>query len=30
MVDKIAYVLNKQLYQPEEILVLAFNKSAGQ
>ncbi|NTH53711.1 UvrD-helicase domain-containing protein [Agrobacterium rhizogenes] len=29
MVGKVAYVLEKQLYQPEEILVLAFNKSAA-
>ncbi|WP_246726376.1 UvrD-helicase domain-containing protein [Rhizobium leguminosarum] len=29
MVGKVAYVLDKQLYQPEEILVLAFNKSAA-
>jgi DNA helicase-4 len=29
MVGKVAYVLDKQLYKPEEILVLAFNKSAA-
>lgn len=29
MVGKVAYVLDKQLYRPEEILVLAFNKSAA-
>ncbi|MCJ9719904.1 UvrD-helicase domain-containing protein [Agrobacterium sp. SHOUNA12C] len=29
MVGKVAYILDKQLYQPEEILVLAFNKSAA-
>lgn len=29
MVGKVAYVLEKQLYRPEEILVLAFNKSAA-
>lgn len=29
MVGKVAYVLSKQLYRPEEILVLAFNKSAA-
>lgn len=29
MVGKVAYVLNKQLYHPEEILVLAFNRSAA-
>lgn len=29
MVGKVAYVLDKQLYHPEEILVLAFNKSAA-
>ncbi|MET3616160.1 DNA helicase-4 [Rhizobium aquaticum] len=28
MVGKVAYVLDKQLYRSEEILVLAFNKSA--
>ncbi|WP_255696119.1 MULTISPECIES: UvrD-helicase domain-containing protein [Rhizobiaceae] len=28
-VGKVAYVLDKQLYRPEEILVLAFNKSAA-
>lgn len=28
MVGKVAYVLEKELYQPKEILVLAFNKSA--
>ena len=29
MVGKVAYVLDKQLYSPEEILMLAFNKSAA-
>jgi DNA helicase-4 len=29
MVGKVAYVLDKQLYRPEEILVLAFNKNAA-
>jgi len=29
MVGKVAYVLEKQLYRPEEILLLAFNKSAA-
>ncbi len=29
MVGKVAYVLKKRLYRPEEILVLAFNKSAA-
>jgi len=29
MVGKVAYVLAKQLYRPDEILVLAFNKSAA-
>ncbi|MBB2701053.1 UNVERIFIED_ORG: DNA helicase-4 [Rhizobium esperanzae] len=29
MVGKVAYVLDKQFYRPEEILVLAFNKSAA-
>ena len=29
MVGKVAYVLEKQLCRPEEILVLAFNKSAA-
>lgn len=29
MVGKVAYVLEKELYRPEEILVLAFNKSAA-
>ena len=29
MVGKVAYVLDKQLYRSEEILVLAFNKSAA-
>ncbi|MCJ7997496.1 UvrD-helicase domain-containing protein [Rhizobium cremeum] len=29
MVGKVAYVLDKQLYRPEEVLVLAFNKSAA-
>jgi DNA helicase-4 len=29
MVGKVAYVLEKKLYRPEEILVLAFNKSAA-
>src|SRR3546814_11501648 len=29
MVGKMAYVLEKGLYQPGEILVLAFNKSAA-
>lgn len=29
MVGKVAYVLDKQLYRPEVILVLAFNKSAA-
>ena len=28
MVGKVAYALEKQLYRPEEILVLAFNRSA--
>jgi DNA helicase-4 len=28
MVGKVAYVLDKQLYRSEEILVLAFNKNA--
>lgn len=30
MVGKVAYVLDKQLHNPEEILVLAFNKSAAE
>ena len=30
MVGKVAYVLAKQLYRPEEILVLAFNRSAAE
>jgi DNA helicase IV len=30
MVGKVAYVLEKQLHRPEEILVLAFNKSAAE
>jgi DNA helicase-4 len=29
MVGKVAYVLKKQLYRPDEILLLAFNKSAA-
>ncbi|TIN95538.1 MAG: DNA helicase UvrD [Mesorhizobium sp.] len=29
MVGKVAYVLGKRLYRPDEILVLAFNKSAA-
>ena len=29
MVGKVAYVLEKKLYRPEEVLVLAFNKSAA-
>lgn len=29
MVGKVAYVIEKKLYRPEEILVLAFNKSAA-
>lgn len=29
MVGKVAYVLEKELYHPSEILVLAFNKSAA-
>ncbi|MER9474610.1 UvrD-helicase domain-containing protein [Mesorhizobium sp. M0520] len=29
MVGKVAYVIDKQLYHPEEILVLAFNRSAA-
>jgi len=29
MVGKVAYVLEKKLYRPEEIVVLAFNKSAA-
>ena len=29
MVGKVAYGLDKQLYRPEEVLVLAFNKSAA-
>ena len=29
MVGKVAYVLQKQLYRPDEILVLAFNKNAA-
>lgn len=29
MVGKVAYVIEKQLYRPDEILVLAFNKSAA-
>ncbi len=29
MVGKVAYVIEKGLYQPDEILVLAFNKSAA-
>lgn len=29
MVGKVAYVLDKQIYRPEEILVLAFNKSTA-
>lgn len=29
MVGKVAYVLEKKLYRPDEILVLAFNKSAA-
>ncbi|MER8784363.1 UvrD-helicase domain-containing protein [Mesorhizobium sp. M1006] len=30
MVGKVAYVLNKQLHRPDEILVLAFNRSAAE
>ncbi|AVC45458.1 MULTISPECIES: UvrD-helicase domain-containing protein [Rhizobium] len=30
MVGKVAYVLDKQLYQPDEILVLAFNRTAAE
>ena len=30
MVGKVAYVLEKQLHRPEEILVLAFNRSAAE
>lgn len=30
MVGKVAYVLAKQLYRPDEILVLAFNRSAAE
>lgn len=30
MVGKVAYVLEKQLHRPEEILVLAFNKTAAE
>ncbi|WP_287305858.1 UvrD-helicase domain-containing protein [Mesorhizobium sp.] len=30
MVGKVAYVLDKQLHRPEEILVLAFNRSAAE
>ncbi|RWP01598.1 MAG: DNA helicase UvrD [Mesorhizobium sp.] len=29
MVGKVAYVLEKQLYRPDEILLVAFNKSAA-
>ncbi|WP_083246540.1 UvrD-helicase domain-containing protein [Mesorhizobium sp. SEMIA 3007] len=29
MVGKVAYVLEKQLYRPEEILLLAFNRNAA-
>ncbi|TIV21253.1 MAG: DNA helicase UvrD, partial [Mesorhizobium sp.] len=29
MVGKVAYVLERQLYRPDEILLLAFNKSAA-
>ncbi|BCG69846.1 hypothetical protein MesoLj113a_10040 [Mesorhizobium sp. 113-1-2] len=29
MVGKVAYVLEKQLYRPDEILLLAFNRSAA-
>ncbi|WP_265336219.1 UvrD-helicase domain-containing protein [Mesorhizobium sp. B2-1-8] len=29
MVGKVAYVLEKQLYRPDEILLLAFNKNAA-
>ncbi|RWX58209.1 DNA helicase UvrD, partial [Mesorhizobium sp. M4B.F.Ca.ET.089.01.1.1] len=29
MVGKVAYVLEKQLYRPDEILLLAYNKSAA-
>ena len=29
LVGKVAYVLEKQLYRPDEILILAFNKSAA-
>ena len=29
MVGKVAYVLEKKLVRPDEILVLAFNKSAA-
>ena len=30
MIGKVAYVLDKQLHRPEEILVLAFNRSAAE
>ncbi|WP_040142636.1 UvrD-helicase domain-containing protein [Rhizobium etli] len=30
MVGKVAYVLEKKLYRPDEILLLAFNKSAAE
>ena len=30
MVGKVAYVLDKELYQPEEILFLAYNRTAAQ
>ncbi len=30
MVGKVAYVLDKQLHRPDEILVLAFNRSAAE
>ncbi len=30
MVGKVAYVLDKQLYRPDEILVLAFNRTAAE
>ena len=29
MVGKVSYVLEKKLYEPEQILVLAYNRSAG-
>lgn len=30
MVGKVAYVLDKGLYQPEEILILAYNRTAAE